>query len=198
MSVATTLLLAALSAPWPAPPPSTAREEAARLLGQALAGEPRIEAVQRAAAARAGIGREEAEGWRRRSRLAALVPRLSADYRHDERSYRVTGLSAGAEVDYIRSSPGDTVSVRLDWDLDGLVLGRRELEAASAAQRVAAGRQRAVERASHLYYERVRLRLALAASPPDDARKRAEVELELEEVTAELDALTGLYGEEAP
>ncbi len=42
------------------------------------------------------------------------------------------------------------------------------------------------------------LRLALAASPPDEPRERAELELRVEEVTAELDALTGLYGEDAP
>jgi hypothetical protein len=205
--IARALLLAALATPPPsatrpaialAQAPPDAREEAARLLGRALAGEPRVEAVQRAAAARAGVGRDEAEGWRRRARLSALVPRVSAQYRHDERSYRVAGLASTSEVDYVRDAPGDTVSVRLDWSLDGLVLGREELAAAAAAQRAQAHRQRAVDRATHLYYERVRLRLALAASPPADARERAELELRIEEVTAELDALTGLYGEEAP
>jgi hypothetical protein len=205
--IARAFLLAALAAPPPALRPAAvvlaqaplgAREEAARLLGHALAGEPRVEAVQRAAAARAGIGRDEAEGWRRRARLAALVPRVSAQYRRDERSYRVAGLASTSEVDYVRDAPGETFSVRLDWNLEGLVLGREELAAAAAAQRAQAHRQRAVDRATHLYYERVRLRLALAASPPSDARERAEVELRVEEVTAELDALTGLYGEDAP
>ena len=110
----------------------------------------------------------------------------------------MVGLSSGTEVDYLRSTPGDAVTVRLDWSLDGLVLGRHELEAAGAAQRAGAHRQRAVDRATHLYYERVRLRLALAADPPAEARERAELEVDLEEVTAELDGLTGLYGEDAP
>jgi hypothetical protein len=174
------------------------RDEAARLLGLVLAGEPRIEAVQRAAAARAAPGRDDAEGWRRRSRLAALVPRLVAEYRHDERSLHVVGVTSGSEVDYLRTSPGDTVSVRLGFDLDGLVFGRQELAAVAAAQRAEGHRRAALDRATKLYHERLRLRLSLVASPPASARERVALEIDLEAVTAELDALTGLYGEGAP
>lgn len=192
-----------VAAPAPAPVPApasaaadaaAARDEATYLLGTALAGEPRIEAVQRAAEARAAPGRDEARGWGRRARLAALLPRVTAEYRHDERSYRVVGLSSGAEVDYLRSMPGDTFAVRLGWELDRLVFARGELEAASAAERAEARRREACDRATRLYYQRLRLRLALAAAPPAEARVRAEQELELDAVTAELDALTGLYG----
>jgi hypothetical protein len=174
------------------------RDEAARLLRLALAGEPRIETVQRAAQARAAPAREEAEGWRRRSRLAALAPRVVAEYRHDERSLHVVGVTSGSEVDYLRTSPGDTVSVRLAFDLDGLVFGRQELAAVAAAQRAEGHRRTAVDRATRLYYERLRLRLSLAANPPSSPRERAALEIDLEAVTAELDALTGLYAESAP
>ncbi len=173
------------------------RNEAARLLGVVLAAEPRIEAVQRAADARAAAGRDDVEGWRRRTRLAALVPRLVAEYRHDERSVHMVGLSSGSEVDYLRSSPGDTVSFRLGFDLDGLVFGRQELAVVAAGERAEARRRAAVERATRLYYERLRLRLSLMASPPASAHDRAALEIDLEAVTADLDALTGLYGEGA-
>jgi len=174
------------------------RDEAARLRGLVLGGEPRIEAVQRAAAARAAPGRDDAEGWRRRSRLAALVPRLVAEYRHDERSLHVVGVTSGSEVDYLRTSPGDTVSVRLGFDLDGLVFGKQELAAVAAAQRAEGHRRAALDRATRLYHERLRLRLSLLASPPASARERVALDIDLEAVTAELDALTGLYGEGAP
>jgi hypothetical protein len=186
--------------PWDEGPRHTdartqARDEATRLLGLALAGEPRIESVQRAAEARAGPGRGEAEGWQRRARLEALVPRLMAEYRHDDRSYRVVGLTATAEVDYLRESPGDAVTVKLDWDLGGLVFGRNELQAVSAAEKAEAGRRAAVERATELFYRRVRLRVGLLAHPPDEGEARAAAELDLQKATAELEALTGLYGE---
>lgn len=179
------------------PGPEDERDEVARLLRGVLAGEPRIEAVQRAADARAAPGRDEADGWRRRSRLSALVPRVVGEYRHDERTLRVVGVSSGNEVDYLRSSPGDTVSVRLAFDLDGLVFGKQELAAVAAGQRAERLRQVAVDRVTKLYYERLRLRLALASGPPASPRERAALEIDLEAVTAELDALTGLYGESA-
>ena len=168
--------------------------DVARLLGVVLAGEPRIEAVQRAAEARAAPSRDDAEGWRRRARLAALVPKVSAEYRHDERTLHMVGVSSGSEVDYLRTNPGDTISVRLGFDLDGLVFGRQELAAVAAAERADTRRRAAVERANRLYYERLRFRLSLAASPPSSARERAALEIDIEAVTAELDALTGLYG----
>jgi len=171
------------------------REEAVRLLRLVLAGEPRIEAVQRAAEARAAPSRDDAEGWQRRARLAALVPRLTAEYRHDERSLRVVGISSGSETDYLRTSPGDAVSVRLALDLDGLVFGKQELAAVAAAQRAEGERRAAVDRATKLYHERLRLRLTLAASPPASPRERAGLEIDLEAATAQLEALTGLYGE---
>ena len=175
-----------------------ARDEVARLLRLVLAGEPRIEAVQRAAGVRAGPSRDEADGWRRRSRLSALVPRLVAEYRHDDRSVHEVGVTSSSEVDYVRIMPGDTVSVRLAFDLDGLVFGKQELAAVAAARHAEAQRRAAVDRATRLYHERLRLRLALAASPPATARERAALEIDLESVTAELDALTGLYGEATP
>ncbi len=207
MRVLHVLLAAALTAPgaaWAEASPGLlearpeTRDEAARLLGLVLTGEPRIEAVQRAADARAAPGRDEAEGWRRRARLAALVPKLVAEFRHDERSYHAVGVSSGSEVDYLRSTPGDTVSVRLAFDLEGLVFGRHELEAVASAERAEALRRSAVERATRLYYQRLRLRLSRAASPPATGRARADLEIELDAVTADLDALTGLYGEGAP
>ncbi len=174
------------------------RNEVARLLGVVLAGEPHIEAVQRAAEARAAPGRDDAEGWRRRSRLAALAPKVVAEYRHDERSVHMVGVTSGSEVDYIRTNPGDTVSLRLGFDLDGLVFGKQELAAVAAAERADTLRRAAVERATRLYYERLRFRLSLLASPPVSARDRAALEIDLEAVTADLDALTGLYREGAP
>lgn len=193
MALLTLLLLLTAPALAAGDPRADARDDAARLLARVLAGEPRVEAVQRAAGSRAAPSREEAESWRRRSRLEALVPRLSADYRHDERNYHVVGLSSGSEVDYLRSTPGDVVSVGLTWDLAGLVLGRRELEAVAASERAAGLRRAAVERATQLYFRRLELRLGLVAAPPESGRARAEAELALEQVTAELDALTGLY-----
>ena len=160
---------------------------AARLLARAGGAEPSIAYVQRAAAEQV----QPTPSWSRRARLAALVPRLSAEARLDDRRYRVVGLTGASEVDYVRHTPGTALSLRASWDLPDLVFAEPELRAAAQAQAAAKARAEAVERATRLYYERQRILLGLAAAPPADARGRAEEELRLRELAAELDLLTG-------
>ncbi len=197
------LLVSALGVGDPLPVPSAPVDrdarlvrDAARWLRAATAGEPDVTRVQQAAEERAAPPRDDADGWRRRARLAGLLPRVVAEYRHDERSQSASGISSGGEVDYVRLMPGDTAIVRLAWDLDTLILGRSELAAVAAGEQAETRRREAAERATRLYFERMRLRLRLAADPPDTARARADAEVELASVTAQLHALTGLYGEE--
>jgi hypothetical protein len=184
------LLAAAVSAPALSPPPS-ADAEALRALGMITAGGPGISEVQ-AAAARA-VERDGAavDGFPRRSRLAGLLPRLTAEVRYDERSNRVVGLQGSGEVDYLRLAPGRAFLVRATWDLGALVAARGELAAASAAEARARRRDDAVKRATSLFYERRRAMLALLLEPPAGALARAEAELAVDRLTAELDAVTG-------
>jgi hypothetical protein len=177
------LLLAVLAAP-----PEPVELAAARLLSRAAASEPTIEQVQRAAGDRAA---GPPPGWPRRARLAGLVPKLGAEYRLDDRRYRTVGLSSGSEVDVVRHTPGHVVIVRLAWDLPELAFSEAELRAESHLEARRKARDEAVQRATRLYYERQRLRVALAADPPPSARERADRELALEELAADLDLLTG-------
>jgi hypothetical protein len=181
------LLATALAAE--AVPPAPVDHAAARLLHRAGNGEPAVGEVQRAAADLASAG--ASSSWRSRARLAALVPRVSADLKIDERRYRVVGLTASSEVDYVRDSPSMVIGFRLSWDLGGLVFADAELRAAQQASATAKVRAEAVRQATRVYYERQRLLLEVASEPAATARERAEQELRLEELAAELDALTG-------
>jgi hypothetical protein len=191
-------LAAALAAALSAQPglplqPPAAREEPPdplRLLARLSLGEPSAGAVQAAAAAQAAEGVPDPAAGATRRRLAALLPRLTAEVRHDEQSYRVAGLQASGEVDYLRSSPGTTVALRATWELSDLLAGRGEPSTA-AALAVARRRDEAVRRATALHFERQRLRALLGLRPPADPLERAVAELELDRVTADLDAATG-------
>jgi hypothetical protein len=176
-----------------ATPQSTAVAAArsARLLALLAEGEPTVEEVQRAAAAGVQVDDGATDSWGRRARTAAWLPRLSLEYRHDERDTRVVGLSGNVESDYLRQSPGDQVAVRAAWDLDRLVFAPEEPRAAAITALLARRREEVVERATRLYFERRRLRLRLALSPPDGAFERAEREIAIDAAGAELDALTG-------
>jgi len=176
-----------------APPAAGPRPEAEalRALSAVAAGEPGIAEVQRAAAREVERDGVAIEAFPRRSRLAALLPRLTAEYRRDERSNRVVGLQGSGEVDYLRFAPGSAFLVRATWDLGTLVAAKGELAAASAASARALRRDAAVRRATALFFDRRRAMLALLLGPPSDALARAEAELALDRLGAELDALTG-------
>jgi hypothetical protein len=169
----------------------TAERDAVRALAMVAAGEPAIGEVQDAAARTVDRQGSEAEGFARRARVAALLPRLTAEVRRDERSYRVVGLQSAGEVDYRHLSPGSAVLLRATWDLGELVAARGELAAAAAAEARARRRVEAVRRATVIFYERRRAQLQLLLAPPEAGLARAERELEVERLAAELDALTG-------
>lgn len=188
------LLLAAAEPPaagrgQPALPEAEVR--AARAAALAWAGEPSVEAVQRAAAAQLDGERDRLDSLRRRARHAAWLPRLAADVEHDQRTTRVVGFTGAAESDYLRTSPGWRGGLRAAWDLDRLAFSRDELAVAEAATRLARQREERVERATRLLFQRVGLKAELLLSPPPDALLRAQRELELARLAAELDALTG-------
>lgn len=186
------LLLAAAPQGQAARSPSTPPPpDPARLLARVTAGEPPIAAVQAAAARHAEAATPDPVELARRRRLSALLPRITAQVRHEDNAYRVTGLQGTGEVDYLRSSPGTSYSLHATWELGDLVAASGEAAAAAASLARARRRDDAVRQATALHFERRRRLLALLADPPPDARARLEAELELERVSAELDALTG-------
>jgi hypothetical protein len=175
--------------------PAGRHVDAQRALAAVAAGEPSIAAVQEAAAREADLSARGADAFARRARLAALLPRITIEYRRDEQSARVVGLQGAGEVDYLRLAPGNTVGVRATWDLGALVAPAGELAAARDAVARARRIEAAVRRATALYYERRAALVGLILEPPEGARARAEVELEIDRLGAELDALTGgLHG----
>jgi hypothetical protein len=197
MALALALLSTVLSAaplraePPPARSPERVEAEAFRALSAVAAGEPSIAEVQAAAARVAAAGVPAAGAFARRARLAALLPRLTAEVRRDERSQRIVGLQGAGEVDYLRLSPGTQVALRASWELGRLAAAPGELGGAAAGAARARRQEEAVRRATSLYYERRKLRLGLWLEPPPDPLERARAELEVDRLGAELDALTG-------
>jgi hypothetical protein len=183
------------ASPGGAPPPFLAAErEALRALAALEGGEPGIGEVQEAAARAAAGAVGEARGFARRARLGALLPRVTAEIRREDHSSRVVGLQGSGEVDYLRLAPATSWAFRATRDLGELVAARGELQGAAAAGERAKRRADAVRRATALFYERRRAQAALLLAPPDAALDRAEAELEVERLGAELDALTdGLF-----
>lgn len=188
------LLALALCAP-PGPAGADPARDVSRLLARLAAADPPVEEVQRAAALRAAAPPSDAASWRSRARWAAWLPRLTTWYRHGESSARTLGLTSSSAVDYVRLAPTDEVGLRATWDLQAVAFSEGELRAAEASARAARQRAEAAERATRLYFRRRELVAALWLSPPAEPAARAAAELAVDQVTAELDFLTGgLFG----
>jgi hypothetical protein len=191
LSLATSLALSTSSPSAPraiaAPavePLRSAERDALRALAVLASGEPGIAEVQEAAARTADREVVEVRGFARRARLAALLPRLTTEYRREDRSYRTVGLQGSGEVDYFHVAPGSVVLLRATWELGELVAARGEPAAASADAERARRRNEAVKRATVLYFERRRAQLTLLLTPPETAIALAQAELEVERLGA--------------
>jgi hypothetical protein len=191
------LLAALLAAPPAVPAPATAelpasiRSEAHRVLARISAGDPPVAEVQRAAARHDGVDPDRLRAWVARPRSAHWLPRVTLDASRTERDTRVVGVTGTVESDYLRVNPSTQYGVRLSWDLDQLVFARDEPAAAWTASRLIDRREERVRRATRLYFQRRRLLLQLALDPPGSPALRAERENQFDEITAELDELTG-------
>ena len=188
------LLLAAppaVPAPPAAEPAVAARIDGHRILAVVAAGDPPVAEVQRAAADHDGVDPDRLRAWVARPRSAHWLPRVSLDASRTERDTRVVGVTGTVESDYLRVNPSTQFGIRLSWDLDQLVFSRDEPAAAWTASRLIDRREERVRRATRLYFQRRRLLVQLALDPPREALQRAERENQVDEITAELDELTG-------
>jgi hypothetical protein len=174
----------------PAPEAAAAEAQVVRALSLLASREPDVASLQRAAA-RIADREGGARGFVSRARRAALLPKFSVELRHDQSSNRVVGLQGSGEVDYLRFAPSDAVSIRASWDLPSFLAAPDELSAAARAEAHAKRRADAVEQVTKLFFERLRLRAALLLAPPVDPLVRAQAELDIARLAAEIDALTG-------
>jgi hypothetical protein len=171
-------------------------------LGGAAAGappappdEPSVRTLQAAAARRAEAQPEQVRSWLARVRKAALLPALHVRVGRGLGAVVVSRDSDG--IDRYTSTANDAwrFEVELGWSLDRLLFDGNELRLSREAQRVAARREEIEGRVARIYFARRRLQLAAAT----DGRADPERALEIDELGAELDALTGgLISDGAP
>ena len=173
--------------------------DVARQALSAFAHEPSVRQVQRAALAYAGLHPRVLRGLRTRARWAAAVP--------DPR-FRITRTNddgARAETDFERDRRPREVSatetrdhrLRLEgevrWYPGEMVFRDQEAKLIRENRHTAHERQQLLEAVTRLYFERRRAQLGLSASVDVDVdgATRALMLLDIQQMTAELDALTG-------
>ncbi len=171
-----------------------ANKEAAGLkkLKERFSKEPSITDVQNIAVRYARANPDVIDSWRARARSSALLPEVRARVDNDRDDGTTTRTQTG-EADVITQSQGDDMGleVRATWDLNYLVFHPQEMAVAREAVRLTNLRDRVVDDVTRRFYERRRLMVENALSPIYDDMERMRRDLRQQELTADLDALTG-------
>ena len=172
---------------WAAPARAEDDDASLRALARIEHAEPGVDEVVAAAVRHAGLGGRPEASMKRRARLSAALPTLS--------------LKAGRDTAWDEASEGARVigdveqdvvlEARATWRLDRLMFHDAELRIASLGQQRAKSRAALAAQATALYYKRRAAQVEALWHPPATIEEAVRRELALEELTAQLDALTG-------
>jgi competence ComEA-like helix-hairpin-helix protein len=159
---------------------------------QRYAAEPSVRDVQQQAIEYMRVHPEVVDSWRLRARTNALAPRLTTTgqgtLNDDRRTVEKPGDPTIVSVDNDQSG---RLTVGATWDLDRLIFEPAEMAVARESVRIANLRDRVLDEVTRRYFERRRLQVDLELSPPKDLADRVKKELRLQELTADIDAVTG-------
>jgi hypothetical protein len=162
-------------------------EDRLRAYEQIEEAEPDVDQAVAAALRHAGLSSRPEASLKKRARLAAALPALSfrasrdTDWTETEEDSRVVG-----EVDQ-----GVVLEVRATWRLDRLLFDGAELRVAALGQQRARARATLAAQTTALYFQRRSAEVDALWRPAESVEEQVRRELELAELTAQLDALTG-------
>jgi ligand-binding sensor domain-containing protein len=156
-----------------------------------FSGEPEINAVQKWAIEYAQVQPEKICRWRKQARIRALLPKVSVGW--DQSKSDTYEIYTSASTNYCVNGPQDASSgwdLSVSWELGDLVWGTDQTSIDVRSRLMVQLRNDILDDVTRTYFERRRLQIELMdinANP----KKRAEKELRIQELTANLDALTG-------
>ena len=184
-AILVTLLLASTRTVW-------ADRQAA--LAEIEAREPTLVQVQQAALRHAGLADSVEAAWPRRARWSALLPGLTVKIDGDSsRDHGLSRASSGTERLDMTSDNELGVEAKAVWQLDRLIFSDLELRAVKAARQHHRERVQVLAQVTTLYFQRRKVQMTAVWSPPKSPDKAAMQALAIQELTAQLDLLTGGY-----
>ena len=154
--------------------------------------EPCIREVQNAAIEYAEVHPDKIKEWRKSADKKALLPNVSVgldryvtDYWH---------WDSGTSPDTLQKGK-DAVSwdVTMTWDMGELIWNNDQTSIDTRSKLMVELRDDIMNEITRTYFERRRLQIEMITSPPNDLKVSLEKELRLQELTADIDSLTGGY-----
>ena len=158
--------------------------------------EPDIRQVQKAAIEYAEVNPEKIANWRKQAAKKAMLPQVSVGVdRNTSDLWHWEGGSTTKTDDDILRRGKDTVDwdLTLSWDLGDLIWNNDQTSIDTRSKLMVQLRGDILDETTRTYFERLRLKMELSKLKPGDQRKIEEKKLRLEELTANLDGLTGGY-----
>lgn len=147
--------------------------------------EPGVRDVQNAAIAYAEVQPEKIQLWRKQAGIKAFLPALSLDYD------KTVTYDSGSDRYYI--GPYDW-GVSVSWDLGDIVWNNDQTSIDVRSRLMVQLRDDILDEITRTYFERRRLQMDVyLLQTSQDLKQKLQKELRLQELTADLDALTGGY-----
>lgn len=169
----------------------SAESEAKEILAR-FSHEPTIREVQKAAAKNARVNPGVYDDWLLSSRLAYILPRnMRARARSTGNEKNDVRTNAGAISDLVSKDDQGQYELTIDWDLTRIVYNRDQILAARQVERIVNQREEILTTVNKLYFARRQLQVDMALNPSSSIDTIIKMELRIDAITADLDALTG-------
>jgi len=156
--------------------------------------EPTVMEIQQAAVHYAEVYPEKIEAWRQAAMRKAMLPTVSltADQGVDHN----VDIDRGGTGDPDRFITGPSETNRdwhmgVSWDLGDLIWNDDQTSIDTRSKLMVELRGDILNEVTHLYFERRRLQVECLIFPPKELPLQIEKDLKLQELTADIDALTG-------
>ena len=162
-----------------------------------FAHEPSIGEIREAAIIYAEVHPGKIEKWRKAAARRAWLPDLKFAYDKgndwQSSTYFYSNSTEKYTDDDITRGDDSGWSISLTWELGDLVWDGSQTSIDVRSKLMVQLRDDILNEVTRLYFERRRLQIEMLMSPPGDIKDRIEKDLRLQELTANIDALTGSY-----
>lgn len=179
----------------PAPAGSDSLAKQARNILKRFRHEPTVRQVHQAAIRYAMVHPDRLRSLLARARHAGWLPEFRFRYNRNTDDDRSTAFPTPTNpILTVRATDLDhRFEWRATWNLDELIFNKNELSVYREIKRLVNLREDVQKEITKLYFERRRLQVDLILQPPRTLLTRVRRMLRLQEVTADLDTLTGGY-----
>jgi hypothetical protein len=163
------------------------------LMSEHFANEPGIREVQQDAIRYVAADPERVHAWFTRVSLAALAPRrmqmrLDRDFRDNRNASTKDSIVVSGRTDVDDDALWQFL---VEWDLSQLVFNPDSVRLSKQAIDIAELREDVLNAVTKIFFERRAVKVELSMNAPDDFSQFVRKRMRLDELTADLDALTG-------